>query len=47
MSVTQHIWQVGQPPRRPPESRLASEQVPEEMIVARPEIVSDEWMVLG
>lgn len=47
MSVSQHIWQVGQPPRRLPESRLASEQELEEMIVARPEIVSDEWMVIG
>lgn len=47
MSVSQRIWQVGQPPRRLPESRLASEQELEEMIVAKPEIVSDEWMVIG
>lgn len=47
MSVSQRIWQVGQPPRRLSESRLASEQELEEMIVAKPEIVSDEWMVIG
>lgn len=47
MSVSQRIWQVGQPPRRLVESRLASEQELEEMIVAEPEIVSDEWMVIG
>ncbi len=47
MSVSQRIWQVGQPPQRLLETRLASEQELEEMIVAKPEIVSDEWMVIG
>ena len=47
MSVSQRIWRVGQPPQRLPESRLASEQELEEMIVAKPEIVSDEWMIIG
>jgi hypothetical protein len=47
MSVSQRIWQVGQPPQRLFESKLASEQELEEMIAAKPEIVSDEWMVIG
>jgi hypothetical protein len=47
MSVSQRIWQVGQPPQRLLESKLASEQELEEMIAAQPEIVSDEWMVIG
>lgn len=47
MSVSQRIWQVGQSPQRLPESRLASEQELEEMIVAKPEIVSDQWMMVG
>jgi RecB family endonuclease NucS len=47
MSVNQRIWRVGQPPQRLPESRLASERELEDMIVAKPEIVSDQWMIIG
>lgn len=47
MPVGQRIWRIGQPPQRLRESTLASEKSLEEMIVAAPEIVSDEWMVIG
>ena len=48
MLVSQRsIWRVGQPPQRLPESRLASERELEEMIIAEPEIVSDQWMIIG
>jgi hypothetical protein len=47
MLVNQRIWRVGQPPQRLSESRLTSEQELEEMIIAEPEIVSDQWMIIG
>ena len=47
MPVGQRIWRVGQPPQRLRASALASENLLEEMIVAAPEIVSDEWMIIG
>ena len=47
MPVGQRIWRIGQPPQRLRESTLASEKSLEEMIVAAPEIVSDEWMIIG
>jgi hypothetical protein len=47
MPVGQRIWRIAQPPQRLRESTLASEKLLEEMIVAAPEIVSDEWMIIG
>jgi hypothetical protein len=47
MLVSQRIWRVGQSPERLPEGRLASERELEEMIVAKPEMVSDQWMIIG
>ena len=47
MLVSQRIWRVGQSPERLPEGRLASEWELEEMIIAKPEIVSDQWMIIG
>jgi len=47
MSVGQPIWRVGQPPQRLLTTKLASEQELEEMIVARPEIMSEQWMIIG
>jgi hypothetical protein len=41
------IWRVGQPPVRIQESSLATEKLLEEMIVAAPEILSDQWMIIG
>jgi hypothetical protein len=42
MLVSQRIWRVGQSPERLPEARLASERQLGEMIVAKPEIVSNQ-----
>lgn len=47
MPAGQRIWRVGEPPQRLRASALASEKLLEEMIVAAPEIVSDEWMIIG
>ena len=47
MPVGQRIWRIAQPPQRLRASALASEKLLEEMIVAAPEIVSDEWMIIG
>lgn len=47
MQLNQRIWRVGQSPERLPEAKLASERQLEEMIVAKPEIVSDQWMIIG
>ncbi|OJV02715.1 MAG: nuclease [Nitrobacter sp. 62-23] len=47
MLVSQRIWRVGPSPERLSEARLASERQLEDMIVAKPEIVSDQWMIIG
>lgn len=47
MPVGQRIWRIGQPPQRLRESTLASEKSLEQMIIASPEILSDEWMIIG
>jgi hypothetical protein len=47
MPVGQRIWRIGQHPQRLRESTLASEKLLEEMIIAAPDIVSDEWMIIG
>jgi hypothetical protein len=47
MPVGQRIWRIGETPERLRESSLASEKLLEEMIIAAPEIVSDEWMIIG
>ncbi len=46
MPVHHSVWRVGQPPTRLVEAKL-SEQSLEDMIVAAPEILSDEWMIIG
>lgn len=47
MPVHNTIWKVGAQPRLLQETRLPSEQTLEEMIVAEPGILSDEWMLIG
>lgn len=47
MPVNQSIWRVGHPPQRLQESALSSEQLLEDMIIAAPEILSDQWMIIG
>jgi hypothetical protein len=47
MPIHHSVWRVGATPSRLPETSLASEQLLEEMIIASPEIISDQWMIIG
>ncbi len=47
MPVQHALWQIGQPPTLLTTCKLANEQLLEEMIVADPRILSDEWMLIG
>lgn len=47
MPIRVALWKVGAPPVRLAESSLAKEQLLEEMIVASPQLISDEWMLIG
>src|SRR5215471_10539831 len=47
MPIRTAIWKVGTPPEPLAESFLSSEQLLESMIVAAPQILSDEWMLIG
>ena len=47
MPIRNAIWTVGAKPQPLPEARLVSERVLEDMIVAAPRILSDEWMLIG
>jgi hypothetical protein len=47
MSIQHAIWKVGDSPTPLAASRLATEQLLEEMIVREPRILSDEWLLIG
>ena len=47
MPIQHSVWRVGDSPTRLPETALPSEQILEKMIVAAPEILSDQWMIIG
>jgi hypothetical protein len=47
MSIRTAIWKVGSPPQQLSTASLASEQLLEDMIVAAPQLLSDEWMLIG
>lgn len=47
MPIRHSIWRVGDRPEALKPSRLDSEALLEEMIVAAPEILSPEWMIIG
>jgi hypothetical protein len=47
MPIHHSIWRVDKSPSRLAESTLPSEQLLEDMIVASPEILSDQWMIIG
>ncbi len=47
MPIQHAIWQVGNQPLLLTNSRLASEQQLEDMIVRDPRILSSEWMLIG
>ena len=47
MPIRHAIWKVGAQPEQLGEALLPSERALEDMIVAAPRIVSDEWMLIG
>src|SRR3546814_7613440 len=47
MPIRNAIWTVSDTPQPLAEARLPSERVLEDMIVAAPRILSDEWMLIG
>lgn len=47
MPIRQAIWKVGNSPEPLGESLLESEQKLEDMIVAAPQMLSDEWLLIG
>ena len=47
MPIRQSIWKVGDSPQPLEESRLASEQQLEQMIVANPRLLSEDILLVG
>ena len=47
MPIKHAIWKVAQQPTPLKETVLSSEEQLEDMIVARPAILSDDWMLIG
>lgn len=47
MPIHHSIWRVGDNPQPLPETQIASEALLERMIVAAPQILSPEWMIIG
>ena len=47
MPVTHSIWQIGQEPQELRPAQMETEQLLEDMIVAAPGILSDDWMIIG
>ena len=47
MPIRTAIWRVADPPVPLADSYLATEQLLEDMIVASPGVLSDEWMLIG
>ena len=47
MPIRTALWKVGTQPQALIESSLASESLLENMIVAAPQVLSDEWMLIG
>lgn len=47
MPIRTNLWKVGEPPQMLRETKLASEQLLEDMIVRDPRLLSDEWLLVG
>ena len=47
MPINHSVWRVSKSPQRLVETTLPSEQLLEEMIIAAPEILSDQWKIIG
>src|SRR5512136_2458101 len=47
MPIKTALWKVGPKPQQLAESSLSKEQLLEDMILAAPSMLSDEWMLIG
>lgn len=47
MPIRTALWKVNAKPEQLVETSLAKEQLLEEMIIAAPKLLSDEWMLIG
>jgi len=47
MPIRHSIWRIGEKPQSLKEGQLESEALLEDMIVASPEILSPEWIIIG
>src|SRR6516225_8968960 len=47
MPIRVAVWKVGSQPESLAAASLANEQLLEDMIVAAPRLLSDEWMIIG
>ena len=47
MAIVTALWKVGTVPQELPKAGLASERQLEDMIVAAPRLISEEWMLIG
>jgi hypothetical protein len=47
MTIRTALWKVGLQPEQLAEGSLPSEKLLENMIVAKPQLLSDEWMLIG
>jgi hypothetical protein len=47
MPIRTALWKVGPKPQLLAQTGLAKEQLLEDMIVAAPQLLSDEWMIIG
>ena len=47
MPIQTSLWKVGEKPTELQQAQLASEKLLEDMIVASPRMLSDEWMLIG
>lgn len=47
MAINHSIWKVGLSPQALAETSLASERILEDMIVASPDMLSNDWMLIG
>jgi len=47
MPIRTALWKVAPQPQQLAESSLATEKLLEDMIIAAPRMLSDEWMLIG
>ena len=47
MPIRTALWKISPQPQQLAESSLANEQLLEDMIIAAPRMLSDEWMLIG